>query len=305
MAKVVGFLIILLLLVGCAWFVFSSNPVTPAGYIGYITQGSVLGQARFVKMQMGPGSPSRGWLYSGVNVSITPYTYSEPFTGESAILAKDNLKLQFQAHMLWQIDSERAQEFFEKYSTLEEGATPDKIAHTAYRNRLQEPFRTKIRDEIQALPGLDVKQNINSIGAGTLEAMRDLVKDMPFKILGVVVGNIQYPDEVSNAVAAKLAKTQLYEQKLTEIAIEGRDKEKRIIQAQGIAEAMNVINQRLTPAYLQHEAIEAQKAMVNSPNHSTIYIPVGPMGVPIAGTFDITGPTVANALTTPKVSKEK
>jgi hypothetical protein len=25
--------------------------------------------------------------------------------------------------------------------------------------------------------------------------------------------------------------------------------------------------------------------MVNSPNHTTVYIPVGPMGVPLTGTF--------------------
>jgi hypothetical protein len=37
--------------------------------------------------------------------------------------------------------------------------------------------------------------------------------------------------------------------------------------------------------YIQHEAIEAQKAMVGSPNHTVVYIPVGPMGVPITGTF--------------------
>jgi hypothetical protein len=37
--------------------------------------------------------------------------------------------------------------------------------------------------------------------------------------------------------------------------------------------------------YIQHEAIEAQKQMVNSPNHTVVYIPVGPMGVPLTGTF--------------------
>jgi hypothetical protein len=38
--------------------------------------------------------------------------------------------------------------------------------------------------------------------------------------------------------------------------------------------------------YIQHEAIEAQKQMVNSPNHTVVYIPVGPMGVPLTGTFN-------------------
>ena len=50
---------------------------------------------------------------------------------------------------------------------------------------------------------------------------------------------------------------------------------------------MDVINQRLTPLYLQYEAIKAQQAMVGSPNHTTIYLPVGPMGVPLVGTLDV------------------
>ena len=37
-------------------------------------------------------------------------------------------------------------------------------------------------------------------------------------------------------------------------------------------------------------AIEAQKAMVGSPNHTVVYIPVGPMGVPITATMEaVTG----------------
>ena len=60
-----------------------------------------------------------------------------------------------------------------------------------------------------------------------------------------------------------------------------------MVEAKGLAEAMDVINQRLTPLYLQYEAIKAQQAMVGSSNHTTIYIPVGPMGVPLVGTLDV------------------
>jgi len=48
---------------------------------------------------------------------------------------------------------------------------------------------------------------------------------------------------------------------------------------------MQIIRGQLNPLYIQHEAIEARKLMVNSPNHTTVYIPVGPMGVPLTGTF--------------------
>src|SRR5438094_85695 len=158
------------------------NVQTPAGYVGYVTQGAILGKSRFYALQSGPTSSGLGWLLSVINVSVTPYTYTEDFSA--------------------------------------------------------------------------------------------------------VVGNIQYPKEVADAVAEKMAATQVLERKQTEIEIEQREAQKRVVQAEGIGKAMAIINERLTSQYLQHEAIEAQKAMVGSPNHSTVYLPVGPMRVPLVGTLD-------------------
>ena len=98
------------------------------------------------------------------------------------------------------------------------------------------------------------------------------------------------PAEVADAVSRKLAATQELQRKDTEIEIERKERTKREVQAQGIANAMQIIRGQLSGMYIQHEAIEAQKAMVNSPNHTVVYIPVGPMGVPITGTFP-TAPT--------------
>ena len=109
--------------------------------------------------------------------------------------------------------------------------------------------------------------------------------DSPFVISSVVVGNVQYPEEVADAVSRKLAATQELERKDTEIEIERKERTKREVQAAGIANAMQIIRGQLNALYVQHEAIEAQKLMVNSPNHTTVYIPVGPMGVPLTGTF--------------------
>jgi hypothetical protein len=83
-----------------------------------------------------------------------------------------------------------------------------------------------------------------------------------------------------------LAATQELEQRTTQNQIAQKDAERRLIEAEGIAKAMDVVQQKLTPLYLQHEAIEAQKAMVNSPNHTTIYLPVGANGVPLVQTVN-------------------
>jgi hypothetical protein len=58
----------------------------------------------------------------------------------------------------------------------------------------------------------------------------------------------------------------------------------KIEEAKGIAEAQRIINSSLTPLYLQHEAIQAQESMANSPNHTTIYIPSGTNGIPLVQT---------------------
>jgi hypothetical protein len=97
---------------------------------------------------------------------------------------------------------------------------------------------------------------------------------------------VQYPAEIADAVSRKLAATQELQRKDTEIEIERKERIKRAVQAQGIANAMQIIRGQLNALYVQHEAIEAQKMMVNSPNHTVVYIPSGPMGVPLTGTFD-------------------
>ena len=78
------------------------------------------------------------------------------------------------------------------------------------------------------------------------------VEKDPDAVSSVVVGNVQYPEEVATAVS-----------------------------------------RQLSPMYIQHEAIKAQKQMVNSPNHTVVYIPTGPMGVPITGTFEAGNPRLS------------
>ena len=271
------------------WLLGSHNPYTPAGYVGYLTKGAVFGQSRFYAVQRGPTSPGRGWLLDVTNVSVTPYTYTEEFVGEHSVLSRDNLKISFAVHTVWRVDEGRIPLFMERFSTtVTNGDTeksPDAIVKVAYGHFVREPLRTYARDEVQRRNGLIVKDDLIPIGQAVLSRIRQYADASPFIISSVVVGNVQYPSEVADAVARKLAATQELERKDTEIEIERKERTKREVQATGIANAMQIIRGQLSALYIQHEAIEAQKLMVNSPNHTTVYIPVGPMGVPLTGTF--------------------
>ena len=154
---------------------------------------------------------------------------------------------------------------------------PDAIVKVAYANFIREPLRTFARNEVQRRNRLDVKETLIPIGDAVLARIRQYATGSPCVFTSVVVGNVQYPAAVSNAVSLKLAATQEVQRKDTEIEIERKERTKREVQAQGIANAMQIIRGQLSSMYIQHEAIEAQKLMEGSPNHTVVYIPSGPM----------------------------
>jgi regulator of protease activity HflC (stomatin/prohibitin superfamily) len=213
---------------------------------------------------------------------------------DDAVLSRDNLKIAFRVHTVWRVDDTRIPLFMERFSTTitDRGheSAPDSIVKVAYQNFVREPLRTFARDEVQRRNGLDLKEVLVPIGDAVLTRIRAYAAGSPFVITSVVVGNVQYPEEVSAAVSRKLAATQELQRKDTEIEIEQKERTKREVQAQGIANAMRIIRGQLSSMYIQHEAIEAQKQMVNSPNHTVVYIPVGPMGVPLTGAMNVTPP---------------
>jgi regulator of protease activity HflC (stomatin/prohibitin superfamily) len=289
-----GILVITIVATTVIWLSGARNPYTPAGYVGYLTKGAFIGQSRFYGVQRGPTSAGRGWLLDVTNVSVTPYTYSEEFVGDSAVMSRDNLKIGFRVHTVWHVDANQVPLFMERYSTTVDRESihrdPDAVVKIAYANFVKEPMRTFSLDEVQRRNGLEVKDALIAIGDAVLARIRTYAANSPFIIDSVVVGNVQYPEEVANAVSRKLAATQELARKDTEIEIERKERTKREVQAQGIANAMEIIRGQLSPMYIQHEAIEAQKAMVGSPNHTVVYIPVGPMGVPITTTMESAAP---------------
>jgi regulator of protease activity HflC (stomatin/prohibitin superfamily) len=261
-------------IIGC------TNPSTPAGYVGYVTKHPYTMPARFYELQTGPTSTGLGWMLAVTNISVTPNTSTEQFVGPTAVLAKDNLHIEFQAHLLWKVDPENVKTFVEKF-----GGSSDDPERVAYYNFIKEPFRTYTRDEVQKYDGLDIKDNIDTIGSAVQDRILKLTKGTPFTIISVVIGNIQYPETVAQSVANKLAATQVLEQTTIEIQTAKAKAQIREAEAEGVAKAMDTINQKLTPLYVQYEAIQAQTKMVNSPNHTEVYIPVGPMGVPLVATM--------------------
>jgi len=121
----------------------------------------------------------------------------------------------------------------------------------------------------------------DEIAAGLAEDLRSMLAERGIILEKVLLRAIQLPQTVSKAIEMKLKAEQESEQMKFVLQKERQEAERRVIEAEGIAKAQKIINETLTPAYLQHEAIQAQMKMSDSPNHTTVYIPTGDNGIPL------------------------
>jgi regulator of protease activity HflC (stomatin/prohibitin superfamily) len=242
------------------------NPSTPAGYEGYIKRGAIIGKTKYYGKQTGPTSTGLGWLLKVQNIDFRWQTYSEKFM----VMSADNLELSFNAHIVMRAKPGSVKEIVEVYG-----------AGKWYMRTVKEPFRNAVYEAVAGYEALEAKDKRELIAERVVEKFNAYLKGKPFEVSSTVIGTINLPEQVANSQQLKIAKQTKLEQKGFEIDIAKKDKEIRIIEAEGIAASQKIINSTLTPQYLQHEAIKAQMDMANSPNHSTVYIPSGANGIPL------------------------
>lgn len=185
-------------------------------------------------------------------------------------MAKDDLNISFNFHAVISIKPNKIKQVVEEFGGVK-----------WFQRYAREPFRTYVRNSVQKYNSSALKENRDEIAAEVKGKLSAYLADSPFSLKSVIVGNINYPEIVATAVEKKLAAQQLLSEKSTQKEIAIQDAAIRVEEAKGIAEAQKIINTTLTVNYLQHEAINAQLEMAKSPNHTTVYIPVGTNGIPL------------------------
>jgi len=248
-----------------------TNPHAPAGHEGYVfEEPRIIGEGGFRGVVQGPGNYGiSAFRNRSINIDTRPTTYTEQFS----ILVKDDLNVAFDVHAVMKVRQGEVRSVVEAFGGLH-----------WYERFIKEPFRTIVRQSVQEYSSRELKSERDDIATSIQAALSAYLENAPFEVVRLAVGNIDYPAVVSQAVEKKLAAKQLLEEKQTQREIAQRDAEIRVEEAKGIAAAQKIINATLTPNYLQHEAIQAQRSMASAPNHTTVYIPVGSNGLPLVHT---------------------
>ena len=259
-----------------------SNVRVSAGYASYVYSKPIVGRSTFKQVIFGPASTGLSWRLDGQRVSTTPFTYSEKFESDNAILGKDKLPLSSQAHIVWRLkpDINSVQRFMEEFGGWESSADPDKIAKESYDQFIREPFRTITRSVVAQYNGLDVNESLPMISREIESQVRSLLERTPFEVMSVVMGNSSPPQAVIFAISAKVALNQTLEMKAVEeqiaeknIAIERKNGEaagaRFAAQSKEQAKAITELTAVLEPLYI--EFLQAE----NIKGADRVYLPIG------------------------------
>ena len=256
----------ILIILAVVLLVSSFIRVVPAGTVGVV---DLFGKVADIERKPGLNFVNPFAKLQIMNVK------TEEEKEDMTVPSKEGLSISLEVSILYHLSPDKASDIYSKVGLN-------------YRNVIVTPqFRSVCR-------GVTVNYEAKSLYTSDREEISMKIHD-DLKIMleqnGVILDKvllrtIRLPNTVSTAIEMKLKAEQEAEQMKFVLDKERKEAERKVIEAEGIAKAQEIINKTLTSAYLQHEAIQAQLKMADSPNHTTVYIPVGSNGIPLVKTVE-------------------
>lgn len=143
-------------------------------------------------------------------------------------------------------------------------------------------FRSSIRDVTASFITSDLYSGKR--GEVTLrmnEEMRKRLAGRGIEIEAVLLRNFTLPEQVANAVQAKLAADQQAQQMEFVLRKESKEAERKRIEAQGIADFQRIVSSGINEQLLRWKGIEATTKLAESPNAKIVVIGAGKDGLPL------------------------
>ncbi|MEM6960260.1 MAG: SPFH domain-containing protein [Myxococcota bacterium] len=259
-----------LLCAGCA------NRTTPEGYEGYIFHRPlIVGEATFVAGQRGPTSTGLVWRQFVQNVDMRAKTYTESFH----ILSKDNLDVGFAAHARASLKPGSVRSVVEELGAGDLGTNAEgRPIPEWYVRNVKQPYRTAVRDVVHQYDAYEIQSKTQEIGNKILERLREEYGDTPVLFETMSIGNLTYPAEINQEIQQKLATEQDLERMERERQIAEQEAEITVTNAEGRAAAQRIVNETLTPLYVQHEMLEGFRALSRVDRATIVVTPVSDSG---------------------------
>lgn len=253
---------------GCA------NHTTPEGREGYIVHVPLFfGESAYLGSQTGPTSTGMVWRQRVTNVDMRPKNYSEEFH----ILSRDNLNVGFEAHARISLRAGTVQQLIEGYGGANNIGDVEGQPEWYVRNVMR-PYRTAVRDIVHGVDAYEIQAQTQQIGNRILARLQEEYGDSPIQFETISIGNLTYPAAINQEIQRKLAAEQDLERMERERQIAEQQAEIRITNAEGRAAAQRIVNETLTPLYVQHEMLEGFRALSRTSRATIVAAPSGQDG---------------------------
>lgn len=181
----------------------------------------------------------------------------------------DNSQVSVDATILWAINPQKASAVYKQVSKNEKGLI--EIV-------LRPIVRTLIRDQISKYKLDEVMKKREHIGLEVTKLISNSVGSKGILVDKVLIRDIVPPAQVDASIQQKLKAEQELQAKEFELQKADKDAEIRRVEAKGIADAQEIIQKKLTPLYVQYEAIQKYGQLANSPNTTFIILPTSTNG---------------------------
>ena len=186
---------------------------------------------------------------------------------------KDDMSVTIDVTLWWKVDISKMDKLYSNvakdYETLENGFVLPGI-------------RSAIRDEVSKITYRELNTNRSRYaGVITDYTQSQLTKKFVY-IDRINIRNVVPPESVNAAIEAKLKMKQKAEEAEHKLALAKKQADIKREEAKGIRDAQKIIQQQLSPLYVQWYAIEMQKELAGSPNTTFYFVPMSKSsGVPM------------------------
>jgi len=260
----------IIIAIAVLWLFFSSIIVIDAGETGVY---SLFGKVKDKELRSGFHLVIPLARIHKMSIRTEEYTMSI-LTGEGkmarddsiASLTKEGLNVDLDITVLYKLNEERASDIYKNVGLNYE----EKIIRPLIRSSIRGVIAQYEAKELYSEKRDEASQAIADSLKSEIESRGVIVED-------VLLRNIQLPDNLAQSIQEKLQAEQESQKYEFLLQMEEKEKQRKIIEAEGQKEAQRIINQSLTQNYLYYMYVKELKD-----REGTIYVPTSPTtGMPM------------------------
>lgn len=125
------------------------------------------------------------------------------------------------------------------------------------------------------------------------------------RVSSVQITSVEYPQEVQSAIVNKLVEAENADAYKFKIQAARSEAERKAIEAKGIKDFQDIVNQGMTENYLRYRGIQATEDLAKSGNAKTLIFGSGPSGLPLILGNAVENTTPATPATTTSTATTK